>query len=215
MKDSIESLEKLINAFTYLPGVGRKTAERYAYSVISLSNDEVNFFADSLKEVKEKIKFCKICGNFTDSDECEICRTRKSDIICVVKEPKDVLAIEKARNFNGVYHVLHGTINPLEGKGPNDIRIKELVSRVSGGQVKEVIVATNPDVEGEVTASYIAQILKPLNIKVTRIAQGISMGSALQYADEVTISKAITDRKEMWIKQKKWTENQFIFLLMH
>lgn len=198
MKDNIESMEKLINAFTYLPGVGRKTAERYAYSIISLPNDDVNFFADSLKEVKQKVKFCKVCGNFTDDEVCDICKNRKSDIICVVKEPKDVLAIEKAKNYNGLYHVLHGTINPLEGKGPNDIRIKELVERVSGGKIREVIVATNPDVEGEVTASYIAQILKPLNIKVTRIAQGISMGSALQYADEVTLSKAIADRKEMW-----------------
>lgn len=198
MKDNIESMEKLINAFTYLPGVGRKTAERYAYSIISLPNDDVNFFADSLKEVKQKVKFCKVCGNFTDDEVCEICKNRKSDIICVVKEPKDVLAIEKAKNYNGLYHVLHGTINPLEGKGPNDIRIKELVERVSSGKIREVIIATNPDVEGEVTASYIAQILKPLNIKVTRIAQGISMGSALQYADEVTLSKAIADRKEMW-----------------
>lgn len=198
MKDNIESMEKLINAFTYLPGVGRKTAERYAYSIISLPNDDVNFFADSLKEVKQKVKFCKVCGNFTDDEVCDICKNRKSDIICVVKEPKDVLAIEKAKNYNGLYHVLHGTINPLEGKGPNDIRIKELVERVSVGKIREVIVATNPDVEGEVTASYIAQILKPLNIKVTRIAQGISMGSALQYADEVTLSKAIADRKEMW-----------------
>lgn len=197
MKDNIESMEKLINAFTYLPGVGRKTAERYAYSIIGLNDDEVGFFADSLLEVKNKIKLCSVCGNFTDENECEICRTRKSDTICVVKEPKDVMAIEKARNYNGLYHVLHGTINPLEGKGPNDIRIKELISRVGGGQIKEVIVATNPDVEGEVTASYIAQILKPLNVKVTRIAQGISMGSALQYADEVTLSKAIADRKEM------------------
>ena len=197
MKDNIESMEKLINAFTYLPGVGRKTAERYAYSIISLNDEDVQFFADSLTEVKAKINLCSVCGNFTDEEECEICRTRKSDTICVVKEPKDVIAIEKARNYNGLYHVLHGTINPLEGKGPNDIRIKELISRVSGGQIKEVIIATNPDVEGEVTASYIAQILKPLNIKVTRIAQGISMGSALQYADEVTLSKAIADRKEM------------------
>ena len=185
MKDEIESLQKLINAFTYLPGVGRKTAERYAYSILNLSEDETNFFAESIVEAKQKIKFCSVCGNFTDNDVCEICLNRKSDIVCVVKEPKDVLAIEKAKNFNGLYHVLHGTINPMEGKGPNDIRIKE------------VIVATNPDVEGEVTASYIAQILKPLNIKVTRIAQGISMGSALQYADEVTLSKAIEDRKEM------------------
>ena len=197
MSDNIESMQRLINAFNYLPGVGRKTAERYAYSILNLSQEDVDFFANSLKEVKRKVRFCSICGNFTDDDICDICKTRKSDIICVVKEPKDVLAIEKAKNFNGLYHVLHGTINPLEGKGPNDIRIKELLQRVQSGDIKEVIVATDTDVEGEVTASYIAQILKPLNIKVTRIAQGISMGSALQYADEVTLSKAIQDRKEM------------------
>lgn len=197
MSDNIESMQRLINAFTYLPGVGRKTAERYAYSILNLSQEDVDFFANSLKEVKRKVRFCSICGNFTDDDICDICKTRKSDIICVVKEPKDVLAIEKAKNFNGLYHVLHGTINPLEGKGPNDIRIKELLQRVQSGDIKEIIVATDTDVEGEVTASYIAQILKPLNIKVTRIAQGISMGSALQYADEVTLSKAIQDRKEM------------------
>lgn len=197
MSDNIESMQRLINAFTYLPGVGRKTAERYAYSILNLSQEDVDFFANSLKEVKRKVRFCSICGNFTDDDICDICKTRKSDIICVVKEPKDVLAIEKAKNFNGLYHVLHGTINPLEGKGPNDIRIKELLQRVQSSDIKEVIVATDTDVEGEVTASYIAQILKPLNIKVTRIAQGISMGSALQYADEVTLSKAIQDRKEM------------------
>lgn len=197
MSDNIESMQRLINAFTYLPGVGRKTAERYAYSILNLSQEDVDFFANSLKEVKRKVRFCSICGNFTDDDICDICKTRKSDIICVVKEPKDVLAIENAKNFNGLYHVLHGTINPLEGKGPNDIRIKELLQRVQSGDIKEVIVATDTDVEGEVTASYIAQILKPLNIKVTRIAQGISMGSALQYADEVTLSKAIQDRKEM------------------
>lgn len=197
MKEEIESLQKLINAFTFLPGVGRKTAERYAYSVLNLSHEEASFFADAILEAKSKIKFCSVCGNFTDNDVCEICKNRKSSIVCVVKEPKDVLAIEKAKSFNGLYHVLHGTISPMEGKGPNDIRIKELLERVRAGNIKEVIVATNPDVEGEVTASYIAQILKPLNLKVTRIAQGISMGSALQYADEVTLNKAIEDRKEM------------------
>ena len=195
MKDNIESMEKLINAFTYLPGVGRKTAERYAYSIISLSEEDVQFFADSLTEVKAKINLCSVCGNFTDEEECEICRTRKSDTICVVKEPKDVIAIEKARNYNGLYHVLHGTINPLEGKGPNDIRIKELLGRLDG--VNEVILATNPDVEGEVTANYIAKLLKPLGVKVTRLATGIQMGSDLQYADEVTLTKALEDIKEM------------------
>ena len=188
-------MQKLINAFTLLPGVGQKTAERYAYSIINLSQDEVNFMANSLKDVKENVHFCSICGNFTDMEICDICKNRQSNIVCVVKEPKDVLALEKARGFKCRYHVLHGTISPLENRGPNDIRIKELIDRVNEGDISEVILATNPDVEGEVTASYIAKILKPLGIKVSRLAQGIQMGSDLQYADEVTLTKAIEDRK--------------------
>lgn len=190
-------MDKLINAFTFLPGVGKKTAERYAYSVISMQKDDVAFFANSLSEAKSKIHYCSVCGNFTEHDVCDICKTRKSQVVCVVKEPKDVIAIEKSKNFNGLYHVLHGTISPLEGKTPNDIRIKELVHRINQGGISEVIMATNPDVEGEVTATYIAKLLKPLGIKVTRIAQGVSMGSDLQYADEVTLTKALQDRKEM------------------
>lgn len=190
-------MDKLINAFTYLPGVGNKTAQRYAYAVIHMTPQEVEFFADSLKEAKQNIHYCSVCGNFTEHEVCDICKTRSDSVICVVKEPKDVIAIEKSKTFLGVYHVLHGTISPLEGKGPNDIAIKELVTRIQKGNTKEVIMATNPDVEGEVTASYIAKLLKPLGIKVTRIAQGISMGSDLEYADEVTLSKALSDRKEM------------------
>ena len=195
MANNIGSMQRLINAFTLLPGVGQKTAERYAYSIINQSKDEVEFMANSLKEVKENIHFCAICGNFTDLEVCDICSSRKSDIVCVVKDPKDVIALEKARNFKCLYHVLHGTINPLENKGPNDIRIKELVERVAQGGISEVILATNPDVEGEVTANYIAKILKTLGVKVSRLAQGIQMGSDLQYADEVTLTKAIEDRK--------------------
>lgn len=195
MANNIGSMQKLINAFTLLPGVGQKTAERYAYSIINLSKDEVEFMASSLRDVKTNIHYCEICGNFTDMDVCEICKTRKSDIICVVKDPKDVIALEKARNFKCVYHVLHGTISPLDNRGPNDIRIKELIDRVSGGEVSEVILATNPDVEGEVTANYIAKLLKTLGVKVSRLAQGIQMGSDLQYADEITLTKAIEDRK--------------------
>lgn len=193
----IDSMQKLINAFTFLPGVGQKTAERYAYKILNLSNDDVEFFSKALVEAKENVHYCSICGNFTDKETCEICETRKSDIICVVKEPKDVIALEKARNANCLYHVLHGTISPLENKGPDDIRIKELIERISGGEISEVIMATNPDVEGEVTANYIAKLIKPLGIKVTRLAQGIQMGSDLQYADEVTLSKALEDRKQI------------------
>lgn len=194
---NIESMEKLISALSMLPGVGKKTAERYAYSIINMKKEDVEYFASALIEAKSNIKYCSICGNFTDKNVCEICSSRNSDTICVVKDPKDVVAIEKSKGYNGLYHVLHGTISPLENRGPNDIRIKELVQRVSSGNIKEVIVATNPDVEGEVTATYIAKILKPLGVKVTRIAQGIQMGSDIEYADEVTLSKALLDRKDI------------------
>ena len=193
----IESMERLINALTFLPGVGKKTAERYAYAIINLNEDDVNLFAQALIDAKKNLKFCEVCGNFTEEDVCSICKERKHNVICVVKEPRDVLTIEKAKVYHGVYHVLHGTINPLENKGPNDIRIKELLERVNKEDVQEVIMATNPDVEGEVTANYIAKILKPLGVKVTRLAQGIQMGSDLQYADEVTLSKAINDRTSL------------------
>lgn len=190
-----DSLERLIYAFSKLPGVGRKTAERYAYRILDLPIEDVELFSKSLLEVKNNVKFCEICGNFTEENICSICKTRQSDIICVVKEPKDIIAIEKAKNVNYLYHVLHGTISPMENRGPNDIRIKELLPRVNN--VKEVIIATNPDIEGEVTANYIAKILKPLGVKVTRLATGIQMGSDLQYADEVTLTKALEDRKEI------------------
>ena len=197
MSNELDSLNRLVNAFTFLPGVGKKTAERYAYAVLNLTNEDVKFFSNSLLHAKNSIKFCSVCGNFTDEDVCGICKNRKSSCVCVVKEPKDVVAIEKSKTFNGLYHVLHGTLNPLEGKGPNDIRIKELIQRVNNNEITEVIMATNPDVEGEATASYIAKLLKPLGVKVTRIAQGIQMGSDLQYTDEVTLKKAMDDRKEM------------------
>lgn len=194
MKNECGPIERLIGSFMMLPGVGYKTAQRYAYSVLNTPEQEVKDFSKALVEVKEKVKFCKVCGNFTQDDICEICRDRKSDIICVVKEPKDVVSMEKVRNLNCLYHVLHGCISPLEGKGPDDIRIKELLQRVSNEDIKEVIMATNPDVEGEATALYIAKLLKPIGIKVTRLAQGISMGSELEYADEVTLTRAIESR---------------------
>ena len=185
--NQIEPIARLINEFSKLPSVGRKTAERYAYHIIRASNESVQNFVDSLLSVKEKLKFCEVCGNYTETSPCRICRERSKAVICVVKEPKDAIAIEKTGNFKGQYHILHGVINPIAGVGPNDIRIKELLNRVSDGETKEVIVATNPDVEGEATALYISKLLKPLGIKVSRIAQGISMGSELEYADEVTL----------------------------
>lgn len=194
---NIESMDRLVNSFTMLSGVGKKTAERYAYNIIDMNSEQVEFFAKSLIEAKNTIKYCKVCGNFTDKEVCTVCTERVSDTICVVKEPKDVVALEKARMQNFVYHVLHGTISPLEGKGPNDIRIKELMQRLNEGDFKEVILCTNPDVEGEVTANYIAKLIKPFGIKVTRLATGIQMGSDLQYADEVTLNKALEDRKTL------------------
>ena len=187
-------IEKLINSFQKLPGVGYKTAQRYAYSIINMEKEQVKDFANSLVSVKENVKYCSVCGNFTDREVCTICSERKSDIICVVKEPKDVLDLEKVKDFDGLYHVLHGCISPIDGKGPDDIRIKELLDRIKKGNISEVILATNPDVEGEATAMYIAKLLTPLGIKCTRIAQGISIGSDLEFADEITLTKAISAR---------------------
>lgn len=193
----IEPIGKLINEFSKLPGVGKKTAQRYAYKIIGMTEAEARAFADSIINCKRKVKYCKVCGNFTEEETCEICKRRESSTICVVKEPKDVIAMEKLREYKGVYHVLHGVISPMDGIGPNDIRIKELLARVSGGDVQEVIMATNPDVEGEATAMYIAKLLKPLGVNVTRLAHGIPIGSELEYTDEVTLSRALSERKSI------------------
>ena len=190
-----ESIQKLINSFSSLPGVGQKTAQRYAYAVIAMEKEDAERFASAIAEVKDRIKFCRQCGNLTQDDVCDICRTRDHSVICVVSEPKDILSLERVAGRTFVYHVLGGTLNPLDGKGPDDLRIKELLARLDG--VSEVIMATNPDVEGEATAIYIARLLKPLGIKVTRIAQGISMGSEIEYADEVTLSRALESRREI------------------
>ncbi len=197
MEIFIEPIGKLINEFSKLPGVGKKTAQRYAYRVISMTDEEVNAFAAALVGVKKRVRFCKVCGNFTESEVCGICKTRDPAVICVVKEPKDVIALEKLHEFKGVYHVLHGVIDPMNGISPNDIKVKELLARVVEGNVKEVIMATNPDVEGEATAMYIAKLLKPLGITVTRLSRGIPIGSELEYTDEVTLSRAFIERKEI------------------
>ena len=197
MKVFIEPIGRLINEFTKLPGVGSKTAQRYAYKVINMTASEVEDFAEALLKAKRDVHYCSICGNFTDGDVCNVCKTRDKSVICVVKEPKDVIAMEKIHEFKGVYHVLHGTISPMDGIGPNDIKIKELLSRVYQGGVEEVIMATNPDVEGEATAMYISSLIKPLGIKVSRLAHGIPIGSDLEYTDEMTLSRALADRKQL------------------
>ncbi|MCQ2399786.1 MAG: recombination mediator RecR [Clostridia bacterium] len=198
MKVFIEPIGKLINEFSKLPGVGQKTAQRFAYKIVNMTDEEAKAFADAIISAKTDVKFCKVCGNYSESDVCDICKRRDPSVICVVKEPKDVIAIEKLNEFDGVYHVLHGTISPMEGVGPNDIRIKELLERVNGDvPVKEVIMATNPDVEGEATAMYISNLLKPFGVKVTRLAHGIPLGTDLEYADEMTLSRAFIDRKTL------------------
>ncbi len=186
-----------MNEFGKLPGVGKKTAQRYAYRVINMSESEARAFADAIINVKQRVRFCKICGNFTEDEVCAICKQRDSSTICVVKEPKDVIALEKLHEYKGVYHVLHGVIDPMNGVTPNDIRIRELLARVQEGNVQEVIMATNPDVEGEATAMYIARLLKPLGVKVTRLARGIAIGSELEYTDDVTLTRALIERKEI------------------
>ena len=197
MEIFIEPLGRLINEFSKLPGVGKKTAQRYAYKIIDMSESDVRAFADAILGAKRKIKYCSVCGNFTEEETCGICRTRDKSVICVVKEPKDVLAIEKLHEFKGVYHVLHGVIDPLAGIGPNDIRIRELLARLQEGEVKEVIVATNPDVSGDATAMYIAKLIKPFDITVTRLAHGIPIGSEIEYTDDVTLALAFVERNKM------------------
>ena len=193
----IEPIGKLVNEFSKLPGVGKKTAQRYAYKIIDMDESEARAFADAILGVKRKVRYCKICGNFTEEDTCSICRVRDQSVICVVKEPKDVAAIEKLREFKGVYHVLHGVIDPLSGVGPNDIRIRELLARIQEGNVGEVIVATNPDVSGDATAMYLAKLIKPLGIKVTRLSRGIPVGSEIEYTDDVTLSRAFIERNQL------------------
>lgn len=193
----IEPIGKLVNEFSKLPGVGKKTAQRYAYKIIDMDESEACAFADAILGVKRKVRYCKICGNFTEEDTCAICRVRDQSVICVVKEPKDVAAIEKLREFKGVYHVLHGVIDPLSGVGPNDIRIRELLARIQEGTVGEVIVATNPDVSGDATAMYLAKLIKPLGIKVTRLSRGIPVGSEIEYTDDVTLSRAFIERNQL------------------
>lgn len=192
------AIEKLIEEFAKLPGIGYKTAQRLTLHVLNLPKDEVHEFADALVKARGTIKYCSVCGNYTDTDPCAICSnpSRDKSVICVVEEPKDIMSIEKVREYNGVYHVLHGVISPMTGKGPDSINLRGLVSRINGS-VKEVIVATNPNVDGEATAMYISKLLKPLKVKVTRIAHGLPMGGDLEYADEITLSKALEGRKEI------------------
>jgi recombination protein RecR len=195
----IAPLAKLIEQFRALPGIGSKTAARLAYHVLEMDKSRAESLAQAIVEAKEKIGYCDVCFNLTDCNPCAICQAqgRDASILCVMEEPRDVAAMERTREYRGRYHVLHGQLSPLEGIGPNDIKIKELLTRIQSGDILEVIMATNPDVEGEATAMYIARLLKPLGVKVTRIAHGLPVGGDLEYADEVTLSKAMENRREM------------------
>ena len=195
----IEPIARLINELSRLPGIGNKTAQRLAFHIINMPEDHVKSLAKAIDEVKGQIKYCGICGNISEEDTCAICKSpvRDSSVICVVEDARDVIAMERAREFKGLYHVLNGTISPMDGVGPDDIRIKELLQRVNDDALKEVIMATNPNIEGEATAVYISRLLKPMGIKTTRIAHGLPVGGDLEYADQVTISKALQGRREM------------------
>lgn len=199
MREHVPPLERLVDEFAKMPGIGRKSAQRLAYYILGISESEAKKLIDSIVDAKNKIHYCSICQSFTDSDPCVICSSAKRDksVICIVESPRDVIAMEKTGEYTGLYHVLHGVISPMDGISPEDLRIKELLSRLSGGDITEIILATNPTVEGEATAMYIAKLIKPIGIKVTRIARGIPVGGDLEYTDELTLARALEGRREL------------------
>ena len=199
MAYNIVSLNELVAQFERLPGIGKKTAQRLSYFILEQPPERAKKFAEALINARKKIHYCKCCQALTDLDVCSICNEENRDktVICVVESPKDIMAFERTREYNGLYHVLHGAISPLDGVGPEQLKIKELLSRLANGTVQEVIMATNPTVEGEATASYISRLLKPMGIKISRLAYGIPVGGDLEYADEVTLSRALDGRNEI------------------
>ncbi len=199
MAYDVAALEKLIEQFQKIPSVGRKTAQRMAFHVLDLSDDEAKEFADAIVNAHTKIHRCSVCHNLTENELCPICESvnRDKTTVCVVEEPKDVLAMERTRDFTGVYHVLHGVISPMNGIGPDKLTIKSLVERVAGGEITEVIMATNPTIEGDTTAMYISKLIKPFEVKVTRLAYGIPVGADIEYADDVTLMRALAGRSEL------------------
>ncbi len=196
---NIVPLTELIAQFERLPGIGKKTAQRLAFSILEQPPERAEKFAEALVNARRKIHFCKVCQSLTDMDVCSICGDSERDrsVICVVEDPKDVMAFERTREYGGTYHVLHGVISPLDGVGPDQLRIKELMARLGSGEVTEIIMATNPTVEGEATASYLSRLIKPMGIKVTRLAYGIPVGGDLEYADEFTLARALEGRNEI------------------
>lgn len=196
MQYNVSALQELIDQFAKLPGIGRKTAQRLAFHILSLNDESAQKFADTVLKAKKTIHLCSVCQNMTDKDVCNICanESRDKSTICVVEDAQDVMAFERTREYTGVYHVLHGALSPLDGIGPDKLKIKELMARLADEEVKEVIMATNPTVEGEATASYISRLLKPMGIKVSRLAYGVPVGGDLEYADEVTLTRALEGR---------------------
>ncbi len=199
MKQYPKPLGRLVNELSKMPGIGGKTAQRLAFHILSLTDEEAKALAFAISDAKESMKYCSVCGNLTDREPCAICSdaARRRDVICVVESPKDVMAMERIKEFDGLYHVLHGAISPMDGIGPEDINLKQLIIRLQNQDVKEIILATNPNIEGEATAMYIARLIKPSGIKVSRIANGIPVGGDLEYADEVTLLKAMEGRREL------------------
>lgn len=199
MNHLLEPIQRMADELAKLPGIGRKSAQRLAYHLAAQPLEAVGALADALREGRESIRLCVRCGNYTAQDLCAVCQDhkRREDQLCVVRDPRDVAAMERMHDYHGLYHVLHGILSPMDGIGPGDIRIRELMDRLQDGQVSEIILATNPDIEGEATASYIARLVKPLGIRVTRIAHGVPVGSDLEYTDEVTLSKAMEGRREL------------------
>lgn len=193
------SIEKLVEEFERLPSIGHKTAVRLAFHILNSSLEDAEKFANAVVEARKNLKYCSVCNNITDIDPCPICANakRNKEIICVVEDVRDIVPIERTHEYNGVYHVLHGVISPVNGIGPNDIKIKELITRIGSGEIKELILATNPNVEGEATAMYISKLVKPFNIKTSRIAHGVPIGGDLEYTDEVTLAKALENRVEL------------------
>ncbi len=199
MAQQLEPIARMVAQLTKLPSIGQKSAQRLAYHIIGMPLEDVRELASAIYQGRKAIRYCNVCGNYATGDLCTICAdsARENGQICVVRDPRDVAAIERMRDFNGAYHVLHGTLSPMEGIGPDDIRIRELLARLADGKVTEVILATNPDIEGEATASYIARLIKPMGVMVTRIAHGVPVGSDLEYADEITLAKAMEGRRQM------------------
>ncbi len=199
MAQQLEPIAKMVAQLSRLPGIGQKSAQRLAYHIISMPLEDVKELATAVYQGRKAIRYCQVCGNYATGELCSICENqrRHNGQVCVVRDPRDVAAIERMRDFQGTYHVLHGTLSPMDGIGPEDIRIKELLTRLADGAIQEVIIATNPDIEGEATASYIARLVKPMGLLVTRIAHGVPVGSDLEYADEITLAKALEGRREM------------------